>query len=145
MFARFLLAVVAALAARAQGPADLNFLAGQVDGRSLSRMLPDYVRVKAKAQLAARKATLEGVRTAADSAKRRDYIRARITAAVGGFPARTPLNPRTVAIIDRPDHRVEKVIFESQPGFFVTANLYLPKSGSAPFPAILFPDRKSVV
>jgi len=30
-------------------------------------------------------------------------------------------------------YRIEKVIFESQPGFYVTANLYLPATGKGPF------------
>ncbi|MBM3795003.1 MAG: hypothetical protein FJW31_13245 [Acidobacteria bacterium] len=44
-------------------------------------------------------------------------------------------------VVDRPDHRTEKIVFESQPGFFVTANLYLPKPlrTGGKHPAILFP------
>ena len=30
------------------------------------------------------------------------------------------------------------MLYESRPGLFVTANLYLPKSGSAPYPGVLF-------
>lgn len=44
-----------------------------------------------------------------------------------------------VGTLDRGDYRVEKIVFESRPAFFVTANLYLPKSGRPPYPAILFP------
>jgi cephalosporin-C deacetylase-like acetyl esterase len=58
---------------------------------------------------------------------------------VGGEPARTPLNARTAAVIMRNGYRIEKVIFESQPKFFVTANLYVPTRGSGPYPAILYP------
>lgn len=139
MLARFLFSATLAWSAAAQGTSELNFLSGQVDGRQLSRMLPDYVKAKAKSQLAARKATVDSVRTAADAEKRRAYIRRKIMDAIGPFPEKTPLNAKVTAVIDRPDHRVEKIIFESQPGFYVTANLYLPKSGSGPFPAILFP------
>jgi hypothetical protein len=32
-------------------------------------------------------------------------------------------------VIVREDHRVEKIVFASQPGFVVTANLYVPKTG----------------
>jgi cephalosporin-C deacetylase-like acetyl esterase len=44
-----------------------------------------------------------------------------------------------VGVIEREHFRIEKIIFESQPGFYVTANLYLPKRGQGPYPAILFP------
>lgn len=140
MLARYLLTLaVCAVAALPQTPSELNFLSGQVDGRQLTRMLPEYLKAKAKGQLAARKTAVDAIRTQADVAKRRDYVRRKITEAIGPFPPKTPLHAKVTAVVDRPDHRVEKVIFESQPGFFVTANLYLPKSGNGPFPAILFP------
>jgi cephalosporin-C deacetylase-like acetyl esterase len=59
--------------------------------------------------------------------------------ALGGLPERTPLNARVTSVVDRDDYRIEKIIFESQPRFYVTANLYLPKTGRGPYPAILFP------
>jgi cephalosporin-C deacetylase-like acetyl esterase len=58
---------------------------------------------------------------------------------LGGFPERTPLNARVVGTLERAGYRIEKVIFESQPHFYVTANLYLPTTGHPPYPAILFP------
>src|SRR5258708_17204448 len=58
---------------------------------------------------------------------------------MGGLPERTPLNAKTVGVIERENFRIEKIVFESQPKFYVTANLYLPKNGTGPFPAILFP------
>jgi hypothetical protein len=51
----------------------------------------------------------------------------------------SPLNAQSVGILEREDYRIEKVIFESQPRFFVIANLYLPKKGNPPYPGILFP------
>ena len=66
-------------------------------------------------------------------------MRATITESVGGFPERTPLNARITGTLDRGDYKIEKIVFESQPRFFVTANLYLPKTGSPPYPAILYP------
>ena len=33
--------------------------------------------------------------------------------------------------------RVEKVGYESLPGFIITANVYVPTSGSGPFPAVV--------
>ncbi len=67
-----------------------------------------------------------------------ENIRERMTSLIGGLPeARTPLNERTVSSFERPGYRVEKVVFESLPGFRVTANLYVPATGQAPFPAVL--------
>ena len=52
---------------------------------------------------------------------------------------RTPLNAKSVGVIERENFRIEKIIFESQPKFYVTAKLYIPKKGKGPYPAILFP------
>jgi dienelactone hydrolase len=57
---------------------------------------------------------------------------------IGGFPERTPLNPRIVGTLQGDGYRVEKILFESRPGFHVTANLYLPES-EGPYPAVLIP------
>jgi hypothetical protein len=42
---------------------------------------------------------------------------------------KTPLNARTTGILERETFTVEKVLFESHPGFYVTAGLFLPKKG----------------
>ncbi len=42
------------------------------------------------------------------------------------LPKRTPLKPRVTGILRRPGYRIEKVVFESRPGFSVTAHLYVP-------------------
>src|ERR671931_352327 len=47
------------------------------------------------------------------------------------LPPRTPLNAQIFGRIARNGYTVEKVFFESVPGFFVTGNLYRPL-GSAP-------------
>jgi dienelactone hydrolase len=42
------------------------------------------------------------------------------------MPERTPLNPRTTGTLLRRGYRIEKVVFESRPGFFVTAHVFSP-------------------
>jgi len=70
---------------------------------------------------------------------RRDKLRRIWLRLVGPFPERTPLKPRVVGRIRRPRFTVEKVIYESRPGHHVTANLYVPQTGKAPFPGVLIP------
>ena len=60
------------------------------------------------------------------------------------MPARTPLNAQVFGRLERVGFSVEKVYFESLPGFFVTGNLYRPLGGNAGtsptrHPAILAP------
>ncbi len=130
---------VMALPLTAQAPNDLNFLTGQSDGRDLRGMLSRWLHERAVTQIDQRREAVAKITSAQGLQARRQYIRERMTRALGGFPERTPLNARVTAVMDRGDHRVEKIVFESQPGFHVTANLYLPKSGRGPYPAILFP------
>ncbi|WP_321473963.1 acetylxylan esterase [uncultured Paludibaculum sp.] len=67
-----------------------------------------------------------------------DEIRAKMEQAIGGLPnVRMELNARVIGRFERPGYRVEKVVFESLPGFRVTANLYVPTAGTGPFPAVL--------
>jgi dienelactone hydrolase len=64
-------------------------------------------------------------------------VRAKIQKCFGPWPDKTPLNARVTGIIERDSYNVEKVIFESRPGFPVTANLYLPKGRKNPLPAVV--------
>ena len=55
------------------------------------------------------------------------------------MPAKTPLNPVIHGKVERDDYTVEKVIFESLPGHYVTGNLYRPKGKTGKLPAVLCP------
>ena len=59
----------------------------------------------------------------------RAWMRTRFVAAIGGFPERTPLNAQVRDTAVRDGYRVEKIVYESLPGVYVTANLYLPDEG----------------
>ena len=63
----------------------------------------------------------------------------KMMAAMGEWPERTPLNARTVATYRKDGYRIEKVIFESMPKLFVTANLFIPDTSKfkAPYPAVV--------
>jgi len=122
-----------------QPAAELNFLAGQVDGRELNLELKKYLRAKAEASLSERRRRVAAIGSQSDLDARRRYIREKILASIGTLPQRTPLNAKITGTVDRGDYRIEKLVFESQPKFYVTANLYVPQRGKGPYPAVLFP------
>ena len=99
-------------------------------GRMIAKM--NAARTKRKSELAKIKS-----RSAAD--EHIAMLRSRVWELIGGRPDETPLNARTMGTIERHAYRIEKVIFESQPEFHVTGNLYLPTSGAGRSPAILAP------
>lgn len=119
----------------AQPADDLNFAKSIGELRDLPQQLPLWLRSEAARHLSQRPklANLAAVKSRAAA------FREQVISNIGGLPERTPLNARTVGHIEREHFRIEKVIFESQPDFFVTANLYIPKRGKGPYPAILFP------
>lgn len=98
--------------------------------------LPDLTP-EAMEHLRARAAKIAALRTPEQIQERQRYIRERMLAAIGGFPEKTPLKPRITGTLRREGYRVEKLIFESQPNYFVTGNVYVPEGGKAPFPAVL--------
>jgi cephalosporin-C deacetylase-like acetyl esterase len=81
----------------------------------------------------------EGIRTAAALEQRNRFVRAKFVEMLHGYPERTPLHPVVARVAHRDGYRVENVMFESRPNFFVTGNLYVPTSGPGPFPAIISP------
>ena len=56
---------------------------------------------------------------------------------VGPFPEKTPLNPRITGIIKKNGYKIEKIVYESIPGFYVTGCLYIPDKIKGKAPAIL--------
>jgi dienelactone hydrolase len=79
--------------------------------------------------------------TSADAwQKRAAVVRTQIQVAEGLWPnpTKTPLNPVIHGRIDRGEYTVEKVYFESMPGFYVTGNLYRPARATGKVPAVLF-------
>ncbi len=53
---------------------------------------------------------------------------------IGAFPERNPLNAVVTGTIQKEGYTIEKVRFESQPNFWVTATLYLPDETKYPKP-----------
>ncbi|HKW97437.1 MAG TPA: acetylxylan esterase [Bryobacteraceae bacterium] len=138
----FLLAallIALAAASNAQTSDKLNFLEGLDEFEHVSEMLPAYLKQHAEELLQKREREVTSMATLADVARRKALLREVMTRDLGGFPARTPLNARVTGTLDRGDYKIEKIIFESQPHFYVTANLYLPKTGQPPYPAVLYP------
>jgi len=103
------------------------------------RMLPDALHQQALALLREREQRIARIATRDEIITRQRYIRERFLNAIGGLPERTPLNPQVTGALKRDGYRIEKIIFESQPALYVTANLYVPETGRGPYPGILMP------
>lgn len=95
---------------------------------------------------ARRRARFAAVRTKDDLHRLQDDLRAAFLRLIGGLPER-PGAPvvRSLGTIDGGDYLVEKLTFESLPGYEVPALLYRPKNEAPPRPAVLSPCGHSTV
>ena len=105
LIAIFSLTLVAAVSALAQN--QLDFLSDLSQYQDIREMLPRYLLKQADALLAERHKAVAKLATLQQVAERRAYIRAKMAAAVGGFPERTPLNARVVGMLDRGGYTIE--------------------------------------
>jgi dienelactone hydrolase len=127
----------AAMAASPQSAAEGQTLDGFYY-RDYSRCLPNYIGGLAQAAYTKREQAIGLVKTPGALQERQVWSRETLWKLIGGTPERTPLNAHTLGRFEREGYVVEKVIYESRPGIVVSANLYLPKSGKAPHPGVLF-------
>lgn len=80
---------------------------------------------------------LEELKTKEDAEAYVESVRKRIRACFGPEPERTPLAARVTGTVERDQYKIENVIFESRPGFPVTANLYIPTGRDYPLPGVI--------
>jgi dienelactone hydrolase len=100
-----------------------------------------YLNNLAYQKTAARRITVAGITTKAQAEARQAEIHKKILALIGGLPEKTPLHPRSLGGVQGHGFHIEKVIYDSQPNFPVTALLYLPDTPPGTktdkFPAIV--------
>ncbi|MGH9327506.1 MAG: alpha/beta hydrolase family protein [Terriglobia bacterium] len=142
----FLAANLAGAAGWALGSQPMALASGQNSEAPIARFhrdfwndWPNFLTAQMEEARCKRKAELAAIQSPAQAQQRILYVRSKLWELIGGPLKKTPLNPRTTGTIHRSTYRIEKVIFESLPQVYVTANLYIPASGTPPFPAVLSP------
>jgi cephalosporin-C deacetylase-like acetyl esterase len=101
--------------------------------------LTQYLDNLAAGYTSARAESIGLIKTHAEAEAHQALVRKQILSLIGSLPERTPLNPRTLGSTQADGFRIDKVLFDSQPSFPVTALLYIPDDAPAngKFPAIL--------
>lgn len=100
------------------------------------RLFQSYLARRGEAITAAQAVVLKD----ADAWKRsRVEVRRQLLYMLGldPLPAKTPLHARVTGQFERERYRVEKIVFESSPGLYVTGNLYVPNVPGRK-PAVLY-------
>jgi dienelactone hydrolase len=106
--------------------------------RDYSRCLPNYLTSLARAAYEKRNRALALLTDAPAIHRRQLWARETLWKLIGAQLEKTPLNARTTGAFEREGYRVEKVVYESRPQLFISANLYVPTAGKPPFPGVLF-------
>ena len=87
-----------------------------------------------------RQARWSQVRTEADLLQLRSGLRRSVLEMIGGLPTqKSALQPVLTGTIRGKGFHIEKLIYQSLPGFYVTALVYVPDNGEKIHPAILVP------
>jgi dienelactone hydrolase len=130
---RYLLIAMVALAQALQGIAADPPPAPTRGERMLDAYLRDQTQRIANACLA-------NIKTKADWEKKRPELRRQLLDMVGlwPLPLRSDLKAVVTGKVEGDGFTVEKLHFQSSPGLYVTANLYLPKQAKFPAPAVLY-------
>lgn len=99
-----------------------------------------WLDARAQEQLRQRAQAVASIRTPQDADRRKQYVRAKMLDLLGGLPTfNGPLNARVTGRLVSETHTIEKVIFESLPGFYITGNLYRPNAPGR-YPGVLVPS-----
>ena len=88
--------------------------------------------------LSAREEKVSQLATPGEWQQRQSQIKQTMWEVLGPFSKKTPLNALITGKIKKEGYRIENVIYESLPGFYVTASLFIPDKIQKPAPAILF-------
>ena len=88
--------------------------------------------------LSARAQAIAALETKRQWRQRQENVRSTLLDIVGPFPEKTPLNAQVVGSFKKEDYRVEHLVYESRPNFYVTASLFIPDGLQEPAPAILY-------
>lgn len=83
---------------------------------------------------------LSEIRTLDDWNKQRIELRRQLLEMLGldPLPKRTALKAQITGRIEGPVYRIEKLVFQSSPGLYVTGDFYIPNGGAKALPTILY-------
>jgi hypothetical protein len=112
---------------------------GWLNYTDASNSLYHYLTAQSVEMLADRSRNISGIQTLPAWQERQKQVARTLLDIVGPFPDKTPLNAKIIRIINKEGYHVEHIIYESQPGFFVTSSLYVPLlKGKQKAPAVIY-------
>jgi len=100
-------------------------------------MLVEYFAQRLDEQARRWDAERAKIHTPADLTLRNRFVREKVREMMGPLPTRPALNARVVRKIERAGYRIENVVFQSRPDYWIPANVYVPVSSLSRYPAVV--------
>lgn len=117
---------------------NLNVFDSWIEWTDAKNMLPHHLNNQAFGYLDIRDREIAGLRTKEEWISRQKKVKDILLSTVGPFPEKTPLNAKVTGVVKKEGYKIEKIIYESMPGFYVTGCLFIPDGIKGKRPAILF-------
>jgi len=100
-------------------------------------MLINHLTGQAMDHYEIRDREIEKLKTESEWLARQEYVKDKLMELVGPFPEKTPLHPQITGTIQKEGYRIDKIVYEAMPGYYVTGCLYVPDHIKKKAPAIL--------
>jgi len=117
---------------------NLNLFDSWIEWTDGNNMLVHHLNKQAFDYLDIRDKEIAGLKTKEDWINRQKKVKDILMKTVGPFPEKTPLNAKVTGIVKKEGYKIEKIIYESMPGFYITGCLFIPDGIKGKRPAILF-------
>lgn len=102
-----------------------------------NKALYQIISCEAFSHLEQRKKRIDSINTESEWKEYQNNMRRVLFTSENRF-RKTPLNARITGTLKKPGFKVEKILFESHPGFYVTGCLFIPEKRQKPAPAIIY-------
>jgi len=117
---------------------NLKVLDNWLKWSNASNLLDLYLYKQACTYLDMRENEITQLKTKSDWLIRQKKVKKILNEIVGPFPQKKPLRPRVTEVVQKNGYRIEKIIYESMPNYFVTGCLFVPDGIRGKIPTILY-------
>ena len=117
---------------------DLSILKDWHKYRDKENDLYHHMAEEGFAYLRERAEVVSQVTSKSDWQKRQALVKKKLMKIVGPFPEKTPLNPNITGTVIKDGYKIEKLYYESQPDFYVTASIFIPDNLDGKTPAVIY-------
>jgi dienelactone hydrolase len=116
---------------------NLNVFQQWITWNNSGSLLVNHLQKEADKLYVARSEKITMLKTKEDWLKRQEEVKSTLSDIMGEFPKKDPLNVRVTGIIKMDGYRIEKIVYESTPGSYVTGCVFIPNKVNGRIPAVL--------